>query len=103
MTRNIRTAVVGLAMSLLVGFANAQGAVGRLVFKGSVVQDACSTGVPRWGARDGVGSCGTAPAARAIYAEHTAQATSETGIAMLDYFAGRSDGGTKYVVTRQYL
>ncbi|WP_267226156.1 hypothetical protein [Dyella silvae] len=103
MTRNSRWAALGLAMSLLVGFANAQGAAGRLVFEGSVVQDGCNADVPLWGAQGGVRSCGTSPAARAEYVEHTARATSETGMAMLDYFAGRPDGGTKYLVTRQYL
>jgi hypothetical protein len=39
---------------------------------------------------------------RAVYVEQTSMATDQTGVAMLDYFADRPDGGRKAVVTRQY-
>jgi type 1 fimbria pilin len=95
-------AIIGLAMFFAAESINAQNADGRISFVGTIVQGACSSSLPPLGLQGGMGSCGSDSAARAIYVEHTASPQSATGIAMLDYFAGRPDGGRKVVLTRQY-
>jgi hypothetical protein len=95
-------AITGLAMFFASESINAQGGYGRITFVGSVVQSACNSSLPPLAMQGGMGRCASGSAVRVAYAEHVATAPSATGIAMLDYFAERSDGGRKYMVTRQY-
>jgi len=100
MNRNGWLAVVGVATFVAVSAASAQDGYARLSFTGSVVQEACHAGAPL-GVQGSERSCGSG-SSRAIYTENTATAQHATGVAMLDYFADRPDGGRKVVVTRQY-
>jgi hypothetical protein len=100
MNRNGWLAVVGVATFVTASAASAQDGYARLSFTGSVVQEACDTGAPL-SAQGGDRSCGSG-SSRAAYTENTASAQHATGVAMLDYFADRPDGGRKVVVTRQY-
>lgn len=95
-------AITGLATFFAAESIRAQDAYGRMVFTGNIVQSACSSNLPPLGMQGGVGSCGRGSALQAVYAEQVATPRSGTGIAMLDYFADRPDGGQKYVATRQY-
>jgi len=99
MNRKLLLLVVALSSA---GAAHAQTALSQLTFEGEIVSGACNPAQPSLGAQGGMGRCGNA-AVGAIYAEHTSTPVRATGIAMLDYFAERPDGGQKYVVTRQYL
>ncbi|AIF46145.1 hypothetical protein [Dyella japonica] len=94
--------VFGIATDAVAGISHADDAYARISFVGSVVNSACSSGVPPLGVQGGVGGCGALPSARAVYVEQMGMATGHSGIAMLDYFVGRADGGRKFVVTRQY-
>ena len=102
MKRKSLCVVVGLAMFAVAHSASAQQGYSRLTFVGAVVQGACNSSVPPLGVPSGMGGCGAAAGVHAVYAENTVAARAATGIAMLDYFAGRPDGGNKLVVTRQY-
>jgi len=95
--------IVGIAASMAVGPVRAGGGDARLSFVGAVVTEGCNSSQPLLGAQGAVGGCGVTPSARAVYQEHTGQASDRSGIAMLDYFADRAGGGRKMVVTRQYL
>ena len=101
MNRNRWLAVAGAAAFTAMGAASAQEGYAQLSFTGGVVQEACNAGLPPIGATGGDRSCGSG-SSRAVYTENTANAQHATGIAMLDYFVDRPDGGRKYVVTRQY-
>ena len=81
--------------------AAAQEGYAHLIFSGRIVQEACSSGVAPLGINGAEASCGNG-SSRAAYVENTAIARDTTGVAMLDYFADRPDGGSKVVVTRQY-
>jgi hypothetical protein len=81
--------------------AGAQEGYAHLIFTGRIVQEACSSGPAPLGTTAGEHSCGSG-SSRAVYTENTAIARNTTGVAMLDYFADRPDGGRKLVVTRQY-
>ncbi|KLD64444.1 hypothetical protein Y882_07120 [Dyella japonica DSM 16301] len=101
MNRNRRLALAGVATWVAMGAASAHEGYAQLAFIGAVVQEACNPGAPV-GAPGRVRSCGSG-SSRAVYTENTATAQDATGVAMLDYFVDRHDGGHKYVVTRQYL
>lgn len=90
--------VIALASA---GAAHAQ-TESQLTFVGAIINGACDPAQPSANMQKHMERCGTA-AFGAIYAEHTKAAIQTTGIAMLDYFTGRPDGGRKYVVTRDYL
>jgi type 1 fimbria pilin len=95
-------AITGLATFFAAQSISAQDAYGRMTFIGNVVQSACSSNLPPVGMQGGMGSCSLGSALQAVYAEQVAPPRWDTGIAMLDYFADRPDGGQKYVATRQY-
>nr|WP_199045211.1 hypothetical protein [Dyella sp. ASV24] len=85
--------------------ANAMGAneaTGHLRFVGVVLNEACSSSAPLPGMRGGMGSCEVAGVTHAVFAEQSSTASDHTGIAMLDYFVDRGDGGRKMLVMRQY-
>jgi len=91
------------ALAVFAGSAGANsGSQASLMFVGSIAQGGCDSGQPTLGMQGGMGGCGKG-ATRSVYAERTTKAADGTGVAMLDYFADRSDGARKYVVTRQYL
>lgn len=83
--------------------SGSDGSMGRLDFTGRIVNSACSSSLPPLGVQGGMGRCGTAIRIDAAYVEHERAVTGSSGIDMLDYFAGRADGGSKRVLTRQYL
>lgn len=93
-------AAAGLVACMAMGTAVAQEGEAHLVFSGRIVQDACSSGREP-ATQGGERSCGKG-STRAAFVENTAIARNATGVAMLDYFADRPDGGRKLVVTRQY-
>lgn len=101
MKTNRWLAAAGVATFMAMGAASAQEGYTQLTFTGAVVQEACNPGAPL-GARASVRSCGSG-STRSVYTENTANAQHATGVAMLDYFVDRPDGGRKVVVTRQYL
>ena len=100
MKSNRWLAIAGVATFVAMSAASAQDGYAHLSFIGSVVQEACNAGAPL-GTQGGERSCGSG-SSRAVYTESTATAQHATGVAMLDYFVDRPDGGRKYVVTRQY-
>lgn len=101
MNTNRWLAIAGLATCVAASGASAQEGYAHLAFVGAVVQEACSSALAPLGAQGGESRCGSGRS-RAVYAENTATAQHATGIAMLDYFVDRPDGGRKVVVTRQY-
>jgi succinate dehydrogenase/fumarate reductase flavoprotein subunit len=101
MNRNTLIVAAGLAACVATTAAAAQEGYAHLIFSGHVVQEACSTGLAPLGINGAEASCGSG-SSRAAFVEHTAIARDTTGVAMLDYFADRPDGGRKFVVTRQY-
>lgn len=101
MNRNRLLAAAGLATCVIASTAAAQEGYAHLIFSGRVVQEACSSGLAPLVTRGGERSCGSG-SSRAAFVENTAIARDATGVAMLDYFADRPDGGRKLVVTRQY-
>lgn len=101
MNRNRLIAAAGLAACMVATTAGAQEGYAHLYFTGRIVQQACSSGLAPLGSNGGDRSCGRG-SSRAAYVENTATARHATGVAMLDYFADRPDGGRKLVVTRQY-
>lgn len=94
--------VVGLAAVAVASAVHAGGAYGRITFVGSIVTDACSTGLPPLGVQGGIGRCGASPSSRAMYVEQMSVATANSGVAVLDYFVDRPGGGRKMIATRQY-
>lgn len=93
-----------VAQTSMAGSASgSDGSLSRLSFTGRIVNGACSSSMPPLGVQGGMGSCGTALRTDAAYIEHAQAVTGSSGIDMLDYFAGRADGGSKRVLTRQYL
>ena len=94
-------AAAGLLACMMASQALAQEVYAHLIFTGRVVQGACSSGLAPLGTSGLERSCGSG-SSRAAFVENTAIARDATGVAMLDYFAERPDGGRKLVVTRQY-
>ncbi|MGO4504976.1 MULTISPECIES: hypothetical protein [unclassified Dyella] len=101
MNTNRLMATAGLAACVAATTATAQEGYAHLIFSGRVVQEACSSGLAPLGTNGAEASCGSG-SSRAAFVENTAIARNTTGVAMLDYFADRPDGGRKLVVTRQY-
>lgn len=101
MNRNKRIVAAGLAACVAATTAAAQEGDAHLIFSGRVVQEACSSGLAPLGINGAEASCGSG-SSRAAFVENSAIARGTTGVAMLDYFADRPDGGRKLVVTRQY-
>lgn len=98
MNRKLLLIVVALASA---SAAHAQSSESQLSFSGRIVQQACNPGSPLNGLSGGMAGCG-AGVTRALYAESVAGVQHATGVAMLDYFVERQDGGSKYVVMREY-
>ncbi|QNK03194.1 hypothetical protein [Dyella telluris] len=94
--------VLGVAACAAAGSSHAGEAYGRIVFVGSVVNPACSSGLPPLGVQGGIGACGAPASSHAVYVEQMGMASGHSGIAMLDYFVDRAGGRRTMVVTRQY-
>ena len=83
-------------LAACIGVANAQGAMGRLIFEGRVVQPTCGVSQPV-PARE---AC--KPDSMRAVDEGMMPANQVANSALRDYFIERGDGGAKWVLTRLY-
>ena len=88
--------LVLVAWAACIGTAAAQGATGRLIFEGRVVQPTCGADQPA-ASEEHVG-CD----ARVIDVERLTPAAQAADSAMLDYFLERTKGDARFALTRLY-